>query len=143
MMIVKGNITIAHFVKQFSGCLITQQRRIAFYVGVQALFGNEIRGDFFYFFFRTAVKRRKGYARRNNGRNCVQIVFFETFKQINVSRNVIVTAFPGLRVFGVSHPLNVRIDLFRFDSVKAITDAHVKNNIRGVVNIKFFGVYMT
>ena len=128
MMLIESDIVVAHAVQNIPGGLVTQDGRIAFDEGVQALLGDQIGGNALNLVRRTAVKGGDGDAVGDTGADGVDERRFvgEHFFQDAL-------ALPEDRLAGgILHPGEILVNLRPSDALQVVAHGHVEDEAVGV-----------
>ena len=128
MVIVKGNIVVAHFIQNGAGCFIAQQRGIALDEGVEILFRDEVGGDALDLVRRAAMEGGKGHGAGNSGGDAVNESTFRREQLMENGNALLENGCFG----GVHHAVQEGVHLFAPDALQIIAYGHIEHESVGV-----------
>ena len=128
MMLIEGDIVVAHAVQNIPGRLVTQDGGVALDEGVQALLGDQIGGDALNLVRRTAVKGGDGNAVRDPGADGVDERRFGGEHFFQDTPALLENGFAG----GVLHPGEILVNLRPSDALQVVAHGHVEDEAVGV-----------
>ena len=123
VVVIKGDIVIAHFIQNGAGGLIAQQSGVALDEGVQPLFLDEIGGDALDLLRRAAVEGGEGDRAGNPGGDGVDGVLFSR-EQLMENGDALLKD----RCFGgVHHAVQEGVHLLTLDALQIVAHGHIEH----------------
>ena len=128
VVVIKGDIVIAHFIQNGAGGLIAQQSGVALDEGVQPLFLDEIGGDALDLLRRAAVEGGEGDRAGNPGGDGVDGVLFSR-EQLMENGDALLKD----RCFGgVHHAVQEGVHLLTLNALQIVAHGHIEHKAVGI-----------
>ena len=128
VVVIEGDIVIAHFIQNGAGGLIAQQSGVALDEGVQPLFLDEIGGDALDLLRRAAVEGGEGDRAGNPGGDGVDGILFSR-EQLMENGDALLKD----RCFGgVHHAVQEGVHLLTLDALQIVAHGHIEHKAVGI-----------
>ena len=128
VVVIKGDIVIAHFIQNGAGGLIAQQSGVALDEGVQPLFLDEIGGDALDLLRRAAVEGGEGDGAGNPGGDGVDGVLLRR-EQLMENGDALLED----RCFGgVHHAVQEGVHLLTLNALQIVAHGHIEHKAVGI-----------
>ena len=128
VVVIEGDVVIAHLVQNGAGSLVAQQSGIALDEGVQPLFLNEIGGDALDLLRRAAVEGGEGHGTGDLGGDGVDIRAL-LWEQLMESGDALLE---DRRFGGVHHAVQEGVHLLTLDALQIVAHGHIEHKAVGI-----------
>ena len=138
VVVIKGDIVIAHFIQNGAGGLIAQQSGVALDEGVQPLFLDEIGGDALDLLRRAAVEGGEGHGTGDLGGDGVDIRALLR-EQLMESGDALLE---DRRFGGVHHAVQEGVHLLTLDALQIVAHGHIEHKAVGIAQAVQLGQHL-
>ena len=128
VVVIEGDIVIAHFIQNGAGGLIAQQSGVAFDEGVQPLFLNEIGGDALDLLRRAAVEGGEGDRAGDPGGDGVDGILLRREQRMENGDALLEDRCFG----GVHHAVQEGVHLLALDALQIVAYGHIEHKAVGI-----------
>ena len=138
VMVVKGDVVIAHLVQNGAGSLIAQQSGVALDEGMEILFRDEVGGDPLDLLRRAAVEGGEGHGTGDLGGDGVDIRALLREQLVEHGN----TLLENRRFGGVHHTVQEGVHFRPPDALQVVAHGHVENKAVGITQVVQLGQHL-
>ena len=138
VVVIKGNVIVAHFIQNGAGSLVAQQSGIALDEGMEILFRDEIGGDPLDLLRRAAVEGGEGHGAGDLGGDGVDGVLFSREQLVEYGDALLENG----RFGGVHHAVQEGVHLLALDALQIVAHGHVEHKAVGIAQAVQLGQHL-